>query len=171
MPSLRVTGNATDGIVVLRVQRDKQWDKVQIAERFEVPYMDLARATPWQRKVYGAMVEGVAYEVGKRAIEKYEKLRHWKFDTSRAPFLDKSEAQYDLDEFRSSSQKDFTAVDQGSIITKTGKVAYVLKMWFTMPKIEVEVIEPEPDDPDVTEGLVNPHNMKQFVSLENNDGK
>ena len=163
-PTNRVTGNARDGIVVLRVARDKEMDLVQIAERFEVPYIEIK--TPQQGMAYYAMVEGMAHAVGKHAIERYEKLRHWRFYSSRSVTLDQSEAQYDLDEFRSSSQKDFTAVDQGSIIDKLGKVAYVLKMWFIMPKIEVEVIEPEPDDPETSDGLVNPYKMPAFVKLE-----
>ena len=110
-PTNRVTGNARDGIVVLRVARDKEMDLVQIAERFEVPYIEIK--TPQQGMAYYAMVEGMAHAVGKHAIERYEKLRHWKFYSSRSVTLDQSEAQYDLDEFRSSSQKDFTAVDQG----------------------------------------------------------
>lgn len=171
-PSNRVTGNSVDGIVVLRVQRDKSWNKVQIAERFEVPYVDLTTATRDQKLAYQAMVEGTAYAVGKHAIDRYEKLRHWKFDTSRAPFLDKSEAQYDLEHFRSSSTKHFDAVDQGSLLTERGMVAYVLKMWFIMPEIEVEVITPEPQDPEVTDGLVNPYKMPAYYSFEEQlDGK
>jgi len=156
-PNLRVTGNAKDGIVVLRVQRDKEYDKVQIAERFEVEYFQ--PKTPQEKVMYMAMVEGTMRAVVKLAVEKYERLRHWKWDSSMPVTLDLSQAQYDLDEFRSSSRKDFTAVDQGSIIPKLGRKAYVAKMWFIMPKVEVEIIEPEPDDPDVTEGFVNPYNI------------
>lgn len=164
-PTNRVTGNKTDGVVVLRVARDKEYDLVQIAERFEVPYTDKLQ-TPQQQMAYYAMIEGTAKAVGKHAIERYEKLRHWKFYSSRPVTLDVSEAQYDLDKFRSSSNAEFTAVTQGSIIDDLGKVAYVLKMWFIMPKIEVEVVVPEPDDPEVTDGFVNPHKMPEFVKLE-----
>lgn len=170
MPTNRVTGNARDGIVVLRVARDKEYDNVQIAERFEVPYIDLSHATHQQKLSYWAMVEGTSRAVGKLAIERYEKLRHWKFDTSKAVTLDLSEAQYDLEHFRSSSQKHFEGVEQGSLVHERGMVAYVLKMWFIQPKIEVEVLIPEPDDPETSDGFVNPYKMPKFVNLENSNG-
>lgn len=171
MPTNRVTGNAKDGIVVLRVARDKEYDKVQIAERFEVPYIEITDATPMHiRMAYAAMVEVKMRETVKHAAATYERLRHWKWDSSMPVTLDISDSQYDLDEFRSSRfDADFKAVDQGSIIDKKGLVAYVAKMWFIQPKIEVEVIEPEPDDPEVQDGMVNPHYMPQFVSLESGE--
>ena len=164
MPTNRVTGNAKDGIVVLRTQRDKEYDLVQIAERFEVPYAELK--TPQQQRAYYAMVEGTARAVGKLAIQRYENIRKWKFYSARSVTLDVSAAQYDLDEL-DSNDKNATAVNQGSIIDTLGKVAYVLKMWFIVPKIEVEVIEPEVTDPAASDGLVNPFKMPKYVSLEN----
>lgn len=161
MPTNRVTGNAKDGIVVLRIPKDKEYDRVQIAERFEVPYAE--PKTPQQALAYMAMVEGVMNAVVKHAVDRYEKLRHWKWDSSMPVTLDLSEAQYDLEAFRSSRYDAvFEPQDQGSIVTKLGKKAYVAKMWFIQPKIEVEVLIPEADDPDVVDGLVNPHNMPQF---------
>ena len=164
MPTNRVTGNAKDGIVVLRVARDKEYDLVQIAERFEVPYVEIK--TPQQGRAYYAMVEGTARAVGKLAIERYDKFRHWRFYSARPVTLDVSAAQFDLDK-SDSNDKDPIALDQGSIIDTLGKVAYVLKMWFIVPKIEVEVITPEEHDPEASEGLVNPYKMPEYVSLEN----
>ena len=163
MPINRVTGNSTDGIVVLRVARDKEYDLVQIAERFEVPYVEIK--SPQQGRAYYAMVEGTARAVGKLAIERYDKYRHWRFYSSRPVTLDVSAAQFDLDK-TDSNDKDPIASNQGSIIDSLGKVAYVLKMWFIIPKIEVEVITPEESDPEVSDGLVNPYKMPEYVSLE-----
>lgn len=161
---IQVRQNSRDGsMMVLKVEHDKEFDLVQIAERFEVPYMEIK--TKGQGLAYYAMVEGTARSVGKHAIETYERLRGWRYYSSRRPVLDVSEAQYDLDTFRSSNRKDFTAVEQGSIIDSKGTVAYVIKLWFIMPKQRVEVITPEPDDPDVTDGMVNPYNIKDFVTL------
>lgn len=165
MPTNRVTGNAKDGIVVLRVSRDKEYDNVQIAERFEVPYYE--PKTPQQQMLYMAMIEGTMRAVVKHAVERYEKLRHWKWDSSRPVTLDLSDAQYDLETFRSSRyDAEFTAQNQGSLIHTRGMKAYVAKMWFIQPKIEVEVITPEKDDPEVSDGLMNPYKMPQYVSLE-----
>ena len=158
MPTNRVTGNAKDGIVVLRVERDKEWDRIQIAERFEVPYVDYDRLSRTRQQVYRAMVEGTAHAVGKKAIERYEKLRHWRFDSSRAPFLDVSENQIDIESG--------LGVEQGSLITGLGRKAYVLKMWFIAPKLEVQYEVPEPEDPEVTDGFVNPYKMPAFYDLK-----
>lgn len=166
MPTNRITGNAKDGIVVLRVARDKEYDLVQIAERFEVPYAEPNElSAPSQQRAYYAMVEGMGYSVAKHAIERYEKLRHWRFESSRSVVLDKSMIQYNLDEFRKSNMDDILPATPGSIIDTLGKVAYVVKLWFRMPKIEVEVIQPEPDDPETSDGFVNPHKMLPYVTL------
>lgn len=163
MSGLRVTGNKNDGIVVLKVEHDKEYDLMQIAERFEVPYFE--PKNPWQAMQYLAMIEGVAHAVGKKAIERYEKLRHWRYYSARSFYLDKSDVQYDLDDFSSSSQRDFDAVEHGSLLTKKGMVGYVIKMWFIVPKIQVEVIKDDPTDPDTVDGFVNEHNMFKDVDL------
>ena len=160
---LRISGNSVDGMVTIRVPFDTEYDLVQIAERFEVPYMEIK--SKGQGMAYYAMVEGTARSIGKHAIETYERLRHWRYYSSRPPVLDVSEAQYDLDTFRSSSNKSFTAINQGSNIDSLGTVAYVIKLWFIVPKIRTEVITSEKSDPDVTDGLVNPHNITNFVPL------
>lgn len=167
MPTNRVTGNARDGIVVLRTERDREYDLVQIAERFEVPYVEFQKLTPWQKLVYVASVEKTAKEVGKKAIERYENLRHWRYYSSRPPELDLSQVQNDLDSFRSIDQKNLVVVDHGSLINTLGNKAYVLKLWFIVPKVEVQWETPEPDDPEVSDGMVNPYKMPAFYSLEN----
>ena len=163
---LQVRRDSKDNSVfVINTEYDTEYDRVQIAERFEVPYIDMARASRMQRLKWLAMVEVVSKEVGRNAIWKYERLRHWKFCSERPVVLDQSEAQYDLEQFTSSTQKDFKAVEQGSNIDTIGKVAYVLKMWFIMPKQRVEVITPEPGDPDVVDGMVNPYNITPLTDL------
>lgn len=164
MSTNRVTGNSSDGIVILRVARDKEWDKVQIAERFEVPYAQ--PKTPQEQMLYQAMVEGTLKAVVKHAVERYEKLRHWRWDSSMPVTLDLSDAQYDLEKFRSSRDIEFQPQTQGSIIGELGRIAYVAKMWFIMPKIEVEVVEQEATDPAAQDGFVNPHYMPNYVNLE-----
>ena len=160
---IKVTRDKSGGMVVLNVEHDKEYDLVQIAERFEVPYMEIK--TPQQGRVYYAMVEGTARAVGKVAIERYEKLRHWRFYSSRPVVLDTSAAQIDLDTFGTTNGIP-NALNQASLIDTHGKVAYVLKMWFIMPKQRVEVITPERHDPDVSEGLVNPYNIKDYTYLD-----
>ena len=163
---LQVRKDNSDGsVLIINTEHDKEYDRIQIAERFEVPYLDMRRASRMQRIKWLAMVEVVSKEVGRKAIWRYERLRHWKFCSDREVVLDQSAAQYDLDQFSSSTQKDFTAVEQGSNIDRLGTVAYVLKMWFIMPKQRVEVITPEVTDPDVSDGMVNPYNISEFVDL------
>lgn len=168
MPTNRVTGNARDGMVVLRVERDKEYDLVQIAERFEFPYIEFDKLSPTRKVVYVASLEKRAKEIGKQAIEKYERLRHWRFYSSRKPELDFSGVQNDLDSFRHINKQDNTGVDFGDLIHTRGNKAYVLKMWFIMPKIEVSYEVPEPDDPEVTDGMVNPYKMPAFYPLGDN---
>lgn len=153
--------------MILNVEHDKEWDLMLIAERFEVQYVDLARLTKNQKLAYQAMLEVKSRQVGKRAIDTYTRLKKWKFYDKRPVELDLSASNIDLDEFRSSSATHFTAVNQGSLIDTKGMVAYVLKMWFIVPKIRVEVIKPEVDDEDVTDGLVNPFNIDGYLSAKN----
>lgn len=162
---IRVTGNLDSGLVILKVQRDNEYDLMQIAERFVVPYGDVARMKPQEKLLYVAMIDQRAREAAKLAVEKYERLRHWRFKSDMPVEVDESDAQFDLEHFRSSFRKDFAAVDQGSIIQELGLIAYVVKLWFIVPKITVEVIEDEPDDPDTIDGFVNSHKMEEYVKL------
>ena len=155
-----------ESYLILNVEHDKEYDLMQIAERFEVPYVDLDRCTTNQRKAYAAMMEVKSKQVGKYAIETYTRLRHWKFYDKRPVELDTSEGQIDLDEFSTSRKVLLPGVNQGSIIDRKGTVAYVLKMWFIVPKQRVEVITPEPDDPDVEDGFVNPHNIEGYQATK-----
>jgi hypothetical protein len=163
---LRVTGNSTDGMVILNVQHDTEYDLMQIAERFEVPYADVENLHPWKKVIYLAMVHQRAKEAAKLAVERYERLRHWRFKSSMPVEIDYSDAQYDLSIFRSSLQTNFTAVDQGSNIDSLGTIAYVVKLWFVVPKIRVEVIKDEVTDPGSVDGFVNEHKMPDYVKLE-----
>lgn len=162
---LRVTGDLKSGLVILNVKHDTEYDLMQIAERFEVPYADIDNLHPWKRVIYFAMIHQRAKETAKIAIERYERLRHWRFKSDMPVELDQSEAQYDLDKFRSSLTKDFQAVNQGSNIDELGTVAYVVKLWFIVPKVRVEVIEDEPDDPESTDGIMNKYKMPEFAKL------
>lgn len=149
-----------DSYLILNVEHDKEYDLMQIAERFEVPYVDLENLSKNQRMAYEAMIEVKSREVGKHAIETYTRLKKWKFYDKRPVELDLSDAQYNLDEFATSRNVLLPAVDQFSLRDQFGKMAYVLKMWFIVPKQRVEVIIPEQDDPDVVDGLVNPYNIE-----------
>lgn len=153
-----------NSMMVLKVEPDKTFDLMQISERFEVPYEEIL--TEQQGKIYAARVMVAARLYAKQAIETYTRLRKWKFYDKRPVELDQSSAQYDLDEFRTSRNVLLPAVEQGSIIDKKGMVAYVVKLWFVVPKIIVEVVTPEKDDPDTIDGFVNPHNITDFVPLE-----
>ena len=153
---IRVTGTPSTGMVVLNVEHDKEYDLMQVAERFEIDYYE--PKTPRQKLVYLAALDARAHEVGKHAISTYERLKGWRFYSSRKVTLDLSEAQYELD-------KAGEAVDHGQLLQVRGKKAYVVKIWFIVPKQRIEVITPEPDDPDVTDGFVNPYNIKEFVDL------
>jgi hypothetical protein len=165
---LRVTGNLKDGMVILNVQHDTEYDLMQIGERFEVPYADMDSMHEWQKVIYVAMIHQRAKEAAKLAVERYERLRHWRFKSSMPVEIDYSEAQYDLNVFRSSLATDFTAVDEGSNIDSLGTVAYVVKLWFVVPKIRVEVIKDEITDPGSNDGFVNEHKMTNYAKLGDN---
>lgn len=164
---LHIFGTPQTSMMILNVERDTEYDLMRIAERFEVPYMDTTRMSINARKAYGAMIEVKSREVGKHAIYQYERLKKWKFYDKRPVELDISDANYDLDEFSTSRNVPLNGVMQGSLIDTKGMVAYVLKMWFIVPKIRVEVITPEVDDEDVTDGLVNPFNIDGYLTSKN----
>jgi hypothetical protein len=158
---------ANDSVLILNVRHDKEYDLMQIAERFEVPYADLENMQEWQKVIYIAMVHQRAKEAAKLAVERYERLRHWRFKSDMPVELDYSQAQYDLDKFRSNLPAgSIAAVDQGTNIDQLGTVAYVVKLWFVVEKVKVETIEDEPDDPASTDGFVNKYHMPEFAKLE-----
>jgi len=160
---LHIFGSGSS-MMVLKVEPDKTFDLMQISERFEVPYEE--PKTPQEVQQYAARIQTAAKLYAKEAINTYTRLRKWKFYDKRPVELDTSNAQYDLDEFRTSRNVLLPAVDQGSLTTKKGMVAYVIKIWFVVPKIIVETVKPEIDDPDTTDGFVNPYNITDFVPLE-----
>lgn len=168
---LHIFGTPKDGMHVINVEHDTEWDLMQIAERFEVPYLDFNRASDSQKLAYIAMLEVKSKAVGKKAIETYTRLKHWKFYDKRPVELDLSAANIDLDPFRTSRDIVVQAADQGSGLESLGTIAYVLKMWFVVQKIRVEVIKPEVDDEDVTDGLVNPHKIDGYLTSKNEEIK
>lgn len=118
-----------------------------IRERFEVP-MDAVPAqsdTPAQRAFKLLFIESCAKKTGERAIQYYEKFRHWKFRDDIPVELDESELQIDPEdyEFASPLVKNPTAVDQGHLTLKTSKYAYVVKLWFETQQIQTVVWEPD----------------------------
>src|SRR3990167_5338306 len=154
--------------MIIRTIPDKQYDLVQIAERFTVPYYfnpEYAKTPTQHAKALDALKRKAA-EVVKFAVWKYERLQHWQWKTNLPVELDFSQAQYDLDIFAAGPGKGQLAVNQGQLLDKLCDVAYVVKLWFIQPKIRVEVITPEPTDPAVTDGFVNPYKMPAFVELE-----
>ena len=154
---IHIFNTPTTGQFVLKVQPDKEYDLMEVSERFEVPYLE-PKTLQGQQNYYN-LIKVMATQTAKHAIYTYERLRHWKFYDKKPIQLDESQAQYDLDIFRSSRNIDHVGVNQGSLIDEKGKVAYVVKLWFVVPKFRVEVIKPEVNDEDVTDGLVNPYNI------------
>lgn len=162
---IHIFGNKSqsDSVLVINVEHDKEYDLMQIAERFELPYIELDRATKQDKLKYLALIEVTAKQTAKYAIEKYERLRHWKFYNTANPKyrvqVDESDAQIDFDIFGSTGLVP-AGLDQGSLNTTHGRMAYVVKLWFIVPKQRIEVINPEVTDPDVEDGLVNPYNIE-----------
>jgi len=129
--------------MLISVVPDTTWDTQVINERFEVP----ADMRP-------QLIEVVGYAVAKKAIERYEKLRHWKFDDSFTPIIDVSNIQMDLDYTDSpNTPVDIGGVDQGHLFHRKGLKAYVIKMRFITQNVVVNNIDPEVGRAD---GFINP---------------
>ena len=112
----------------LRIQPDTTWGLEEIRERFEVP----ADMPP-------SMVEMVGRKVASAAIERYERLKHWKFRADIPVVLDVSALQTDLSLTASPLVRKnldaLQAVDQGILQIRTGMKAYVMVMTFETQKI------------------------------------
>lgn len=124
----------------IHVAPDKAYDLMQVNERFELDE-SITRSVR-----FPALIEAVAKETARLAADKY-KLRGWHWRTDLPVTIDKSELQYDL---LSSAGNSLVAQDQGAeLLTRQGRIAFVVKMWFQVPMIRTEVLEPyelaEPD--------------------------
>ena len=140
---------------------------MEVAERFTVPYWYDARLalTQYESEKAQQALKLKGYEVAKYAISKYERLHHWTWFKKIPPVIDYSDAQYDFSIFANPLNTNL-AVNQGQLLNGPGDVAFVIKLWFIVPKIRVEVITPEATDPGSTDGFVNPYYMPEFVSLK-----
>ena len=128
-------GNKVNDQVIYKP--DKAYGLEQKLERFELPYSATFDAK------FPAMVELAAKNTARIAAEKYARIgHHWRNDLGVE--VDKSELQISLDDFGSTSTAitDFEAQNQGSVLNnKYDSVAFVVKMWYVVPKINVEVLD------------------------------
>ena len=127
-------GNKVNGIIY---KPDKIFGLEQKLERFELPYS--ATESP----MFPIILEKAAKYTARIAAEKYAKIgHHWRSDLGVS--VDESELQVSLYDFGSTSTpiNEFTAQDQGSVLAqKEDKIAYVVKMWYVVPKVHVEVFD------------------------------
>ena len=120
-----------DGIIY---SPDKEYTLERKLERFELP-ADMEHDIR-----FPAMLETAAKNTARLAAEKYAKIgHHWRSDLPTE--VDLSELQISLDDFGSTSH-DVDAVNQGEALKyKYNRTAYVVKMWYVVPKIRVEVFD------------------------------
>lgn len=120
-----------------------------IHERFEVPADSVPndKDTKDQRAFKLIFIEQCAKRAGDQAIEKYTRLRKWRFRDDLPVELDESILQLDLDDWEFSNPNAISPIakDRGQLFTKKGKFAYVLKMWFETPEIHAVVYKSTPD--------------------------
>jgi len=141
----------------LKIVPDTTWSLEEVRERFEVPIemipgpLDL----PHQTLHKLARIEGIGRVVASKAIERYEKLRHWRFRDDIPVVLDVSELQTDLDLTSSPTLKtdDLVAFDQGILTSRKATKAYVMVLTFETQQIIKAVIDDEVGRP---EGIINP---------------
>ena len=152
------------------------YTKECIRERFEVPADAVPHPndTDSQRAFKLIFIQECAKIAGQRAIERYERLRHWRFLDSIPVELDESSIQLDLDDYEFSSPLSTSpmAKDQGHLTLKKQTHAYVLKMWFVTQEIQAIVWKSDPqqtfeDELTHAEGLANPEEVNQhYQTLE-----
>ena len=135
------------------VKPDTSWGLECIRERFEIPFDAVPDEfdTPAQRAFKVLFIESCAKKSAEKAIETYEKFRHWKFRADMPVELDESELQLDIDdwEFTSPLSKDPIAKNQGHLKDKASKKAYVVKLWFEVPQIQAVVFTPDTPEEEV----------------------
>lgn len=118
----------------IHVAPDKSYDLTVIAQRFEVD------ESMTHSPRFPALIKTLAWETAKLAAEK-NALRGWHWRSEIPVEIDKSELQYDLG---ASSGSSIEAQDQfAQLLTRHGKIAFVVKMTFQVPMIRTEVLEPE----------------------------
>lgn len=153
----------------LIVRPDTTWNLECIRERFEVPEDSVPSAldTPAQFAFKSLFIDACAKEAGKKAIAKYERLRHWKFRDDIPVELDESELQFDIDdwEFTSPVSKSPFAVDQGHLRFRQSKHAYVIKLWFETQELQTVVYDSDeyghPEGYSVEEEVWQPYNTPE----------
>lgn len=142
---------------------DPSWGLECIQERFEIPVDAVPDEfdTANQRAFKVLFIEACAKKAAERAISTYEKHRHWKFRADIPVEVDESKLQLDFNdwEFSSPVSHDPIAKNQGHLALKSGKKAYVVKLWFETQQIQTVVFKPENIDEEIhgvsEDGLAN----------------
>jgi len=121
---------------------DREYGLEQKLERFEMAYSSTFSPQ------FPAMLEAAAKQTARLAAEKYERLGHH-FRSDMPVSVDQSDLQVDVEDFRSLDAEHNLAQDKGNWHTSQDRIAFVVKMWYVVPKVRVDVFEPhelaEPD--------------------------
>ena len=118
----------------IHVAPDKSYDLMRVNERFEID--EIFTHSP----KFVEILQKSAQEVTRLAASKYQ-LRGWHWRSDLPVEIDKSELQYDL---LASAGNELLTQDQGSqLLNKQGRIAFVVKLWFIVPKFRAVVYEPE----------------------------
>lgn len=135
------------------IKPDTSWNLECIRERFEVPAdaVPSPTDTPEQAAFKALFIEACAKKAGERAIEYYEKFRHWRFRDDIPVELDESEIQVDVEDYEFASPLSTApiAVNQGHLTLKTSKHAYVIKLWFETQQIQAVVFKPDNEEEEI----------------------
>lgn len=149
---------------------DTEYGLECIPEMFEIPLEIVPNEfdTKERRVMKVLFIEAVAKKTGQYAIEKYEKLRHWKFRDDIPVQIDESVLDFDFEDFEFSSplSKDPIAKDMG---WKKKSKSYVIKLWFETQKIRT--VQFEPKDQEYTAGAVSDEYLTQESGWEEADGR
>ena len=150
---------------------DTTWGLECIRERFEIPIEIEPNSMDNQDMVAkkALFIEAVARKAGEIAVEKYTRLRHWKFRDDIPVQIDESDLQFDPDawDFSSPASTDPIAVDQRMHLFKSRATkAYVIKLWFETQLIQTTVFEPSLDEEGHSEGYITTEEIpKEAVKL------
>lgn len=128
-----------------------------ISERFEVD-SDMPEL----------LIKVIARKVGERAIERYTKLRKWRFvnDSAHPVTLDLSDLQLDLTDHQfATHSKTAIAVDSNLMSVRRGITAYVLKMYFETDLIPVVLPETPEEDYGHKEGFLKEDELYKDVPV------
>lgn len=118
----------------IHVAPDKSYGLMRVNERFEID--EVFTHSP----KFMDILQKSAQEVTRLAAAKYQ-LRGWHWRSDLPVEIDKSELQYDL---LSSAGNELVGQDQGSqLLNIQGRIAFVVKLWFLVPRFTATVYEPE----------------------------